>query len=414
MATLMEKTLRGLKNLLKRIHYSIPAKVRNIYWPVFHSCQRWFRKHLDAIFPSMVLYEGHEPNSQEPLSFVYSGDIHEMHNYFDHFMLNDGFTKRALGRRFFWRVIPEIKRDFPSCGFLIMEQSTLTIPFLQGKPGFPIPVWVTTEIDIGPAMPELFARQRSDIERLIRKNRLSVEMTKDPQCFKDFYYNMFVPYVTQRYTDTAMIVSYEGFLKTVPTSEMLLIKKDDKTIAGAVVEFRDRKPPMLCRLGIVDSNLEYVRFGAIGAIYYFLVQELKKRGYNLVDTGNTRPLLSDGLTRYKQALGARPCQKNFQQHSCIKFMVLQNSEGVRGFLTHNPFLFKDGKKQLCLALFVEDKGELMTKALNAALTSSFCSGCEETRMYVFGDRNLPEDRVCSNGRPICFESAEELIREFRS
>ena len=214
-----------IKKLLKKIHHSIPLRVRNIYMPVLSRCLYFFQNHLNAFFPMVILYDGFELKSQKPLSFVYAGDIHQMYNYWDHIILSNGFQKRSLGRRFFWKIIPEIRKNFPNCGFLIMEQSSLTIPYLEKKPGFPIPFWVRTEIDIGPPMNRLFGHQRSDKERHIRKHRLSYEMTKDPKHFRDFYYNMFVPYIKKRYADAAGIDAYEFFLKTISITQIILIQK---------------------------------------------------------------------------------------------------------------------------------------------------------------------------------------------
>src|SRR3989338_137750 len=176
MATLIKKLLQGFKNFLKKIHHALPPRARNIYMPALGRCSYFIQNHLNALFPMVVLYEGLERKSQKPLSFVYAGDIHQMHNYWDHFILSDGFQKRPLGKRFFRRIVPEIKKNFPNCGFVIMEQSSLTIPFLEKRPGFPIPFWIRMEIDIAEPMDKLFARQRSDIERRIRKNKLSFEM----------------------------------------------------------------------------------------------------------------------------------------------------------------------------------------------------------------------------------------------
>src|SRR5207244_3356991 len=132
------------------------------------------------------------------------------------------FQKSWSVRRFFWNIIPELMKSFLNCGLLIMEESSLTIPSLNNRAGFQIPFWVRMEIDISRPTKELFGDQRSDIERRIRKNKLSYEVTKDPQQFEDFYHRIFIPYVKMRYTDTVGFTSYEEFLASVPVSEILL------------------------------------------------------------------------------------------------------------------------------------------------------------------------------------------------
>ncbi|MDP2653355.1 MAG: hypothetical protein Q8Q08_04915 [Candidatus Omnitrophota bacterium] len=407
MPALLKKFLKGLKSILKKIHHAIPPQARKVYMPALSWGLYYVENHINAIFPPVTLYEGLEAGSQTPLSFAYAGEMHRMDTYWDDLVLSDGFKKRLLGRRFFWEIIPELKREYPGCGFLVMEQSFLTIPYFGGKPGFSIPFWFRMEIGIERPMNKLFGRQRSDIERLIRKNKLSFEMTRDRQRFDDFYHNMYVPYIRDRYADDAGINAYELFLKKMPVSEMLFIKKDGKTIAGAMAVFKDGKA-FLRKLGVVEANPEYVRSGAIGAIYYFLTQELKTRGYNMMDVGGCRPFLNDGLTRYKLSLGARLSKDN-SRHSTVRFLVLGNAAGVRSFLTRNPFLFKNRNKKLCRALFVENSPGLSLPALNDISASSYCEGIAETQLCVCGDKKLPGDPRLLEHQPVSVRFFDELV-----
>lgn len=409
MDTLIKKIFRGLKTFLKKIHYSIPLPVRNIYWPLIERSLYFLEKQFNALFPRIYLFEGTDPHSQAPLSFIYAGDLYQMQNYWDHMLLADGFQKRPLGRRFFWQLLPGMKKKFPDVSVLLIEQTSLTSLFLDAKPGFPIPLWVRMEMDITPPIKGLLSRQRADIERLIRKNRLSFRMSQSRQDFDDFYHKMYIPYLRHRYTDTASITPYEDFIQTIPKGEIIFIQQDGQTIAGASLEF-EHGNPMLRRIGIACANLEYVRMGAIGAIYYFLVQELKKRGHTRIDMGGTRALLSDGLTKYKLSLGLRLNKKN-SQHSCVRLMLLRDTEAARTFLTNNPFLFKNKKAKLCRAVFVEDKGDLSTEELDDVLTASACEGIEQTRIYVLGNKNLTGNPAPTTREPVSIHSIEELMND---
>lgn len=396
-----------LKKSLKKIHHAIPARIRRIYMPAVERCLSFFQVHLNAVYPALTLYEGFEQKSRASLSFIYAGDIKKMNNYWDDLILEAGFQKRALGRRFVWKITREIKKKFPDGGFLIMESSSLTAPFLDKNPGFSIPSWVRMEIDISGPFSELFPRKQADLERRIRKNGLSFEITRDPERFDYFYYKMHMPYINMRYADCAVVTDHKLFVDTIPKSELLLIKKDEKAIAGITFDFKNRKP-VLRRLGILDSNMDYVRFGAIGALYYFIVQELKKRGFDVLDIGGTRPFLSDGLTWYKLSMGAKLCEEN-SEHSCVRFMLLKDTPGTRSFLVNNPFLYRNKRKKICRALFIENNEELSAKSLDAFFASFSCPGTEETQLYVFGTSALPEDWNSSPHQPIKIQPAKSLL-----
>ena len=112
------------------------------------------------------------------------------------------------------------------------------------------------------------------------------------------------------------------------------------------------------------------------------------RGHKVMDIGGCRPLLSDGLMKFKMSLGARLCKEN-SRHSCIKFMVLHDSAPVRAFLVNNPLLFRNKNKKIGRALFVGNDGPLTEKNLKEKLKSSYCDGIAETNMYVFEGKTLP-------------------------
>jgi hypothetical protein len=381
--------ITSIKKILKKIHHSIPLRIRNIYMPALNRGLYFLRYHQNAVFPPVFLYEGREFKDGHPLSFAYAGNIHEMNHYWDHLILKGGFQKRSLGRHFFGNIRSKINKIAPACGFIFMEQSSLTLPFLNKKSEFSIPLLVQMEIDISHPLDELFdSQRRSDIKRRIYKNHLSYEMSKDPKHFEDFYAHMYTPYIKQRYADAATITTYQSILKTMDNNEMILIKADGKIIAGAIVKFIKGQPPYLQHLGIVDANETYMRYGAIGAIYFFLIEELKKRSYNLLYVGGTRPLLSDGLTKYKLSFKARIRKEN--KHSCVRLMILNDSQGVKSFLTNSPFLFKNQEKEFCRALFVETTAGFTLQDLTDKLESSHCEGIKETHVYVFGNKGLPE------------------------
>ena len=152
-------------------------------------------------------------------------------------------------------------------------------------------------------------------------------------------------------------------------------------------------------IGANDSQLTQVR--RLRRVEYILL-------YPVVGL-RTRPLLKDGLTRYKLSFGARLCKDN-SKHTCVRLMILHDSPGVRSFLTNNPFLFKNQKKNLCRALFVETNGGITAKALNDAVKSSSCEGTQETLIYTFGDINLPEVLDAASQK-ISVHRAEELIHQ---
>jgi hypothetical protein len=62
---------------------------------------------------------------------------------------------------------------------------------------------------------------------------------------------------------------------------------------------------MLTFMGVRNANAEYLRRGALAALYFFVALWAKREGYGEVDFGQTDPFLDDGVVRHKTQWGMR-------------------------------------------------------------------------------------------------------------
>ncbi len=365
--------------LIKKIHRQIPSKVKDLYMPTLYKLAYVLGKNLSLFYPVVYFFEGEEKDSRAPLSFVYAGFNSKTVDYWAGITLVSSYNKRSLGRQLFNKVPSFLKANSIECDFLLMEHNRATLPFLPQE-GFRVPYWVSMEIDTLVPQEELLGEQQSDIKRRIRKNGLSFIMTKDIDAFNDFYDNMFLPYIQDRHTFSAFVDSREYLFKIFQSGELILIKKDEQVLAGGIVEYENGYAKFR-RLGVRGAKWEYVQYGVLGAMYYFLSVEMKKRGCPKMHIGGTRPFLSDGVTKFKISLAVRldPVLK----HSYLLLVLLKESRGVKNFFVKHPFIFVNKENKSCRAVFMEADESTPLEKYEQALKMPFCKGMAETHMIIY-------------------------------
>ncbi len=132
-------------------------------------------------------------------------------------------------------------------------------------------------------------------------------------------------------------------------------------------------------LGVKDSNSDYIKDGAIGAIYYFSLLHLKEKGYKKVNFGASRAFLKDGVLWYKKKWG----QIIVCTHG-IDFLIkpLSKTAAVKGFFLNNPFIYVH-KNRLNSAVFVEAAQSFSEKDFQKFYKDYYLNGISKLFIYRF-------------------------------
>ena len=136
----------------------------------------------------------------------------------------------------------------------------------------------------------------------------------------------------------------------------LLIKKEKVYIAGILLVIR-KNSARLWSLGIKDGSIDYIKDGAMGALFYFAVRYLQERGYERMNFGSSRAFLKDGVLKYKKKWNQKIIGTS---RTGFLMKPISKTAGLEGFLLNNPFVFAD-KNGLSGAIFVETDEPLSEK-----------------------------------------------------
>ncbi len=391
---------------IKKLHQKIPPGLQKFYMPFVGNVSYHIQKIVNFIYPPVLIFEGLERGSKSRLTFVYVGFHPQLEHYWTQISLCEDFRKQDMGRHFSWNIFSFLKKMPFGCDFLLMEENLLTLRCFHIILGFQIPYWVSMELDISAPIEKLLGSQRYSIQRKIRKNKLSHVMTKDRKLFDDYYYNMFLPYIRTRHASTVHLNTYQELLGMFSRGGLILIKKEERIVAGALFEFVGQEVK-LRTFGIREGKWEYVLDGALGAAYYFMVVEMKKQGYAKLFIGGARPFLNDGVTRHKILLDAYLAKD--KKRSCLWLVLLRNSIGLKHFLTDNPFFFLDEKKDFYRAIFGEFIEGKLSQKCEDVVKSSYCGGLKEAFFFAFNGLNNDQDKNSLNKFPFVLKSVEDMI-----
>ena len=374
----------GVKKLLvtgKRIYDKTPSCLRRVLWPVRVIYRFFYILRLD-----LWIITGDEISSGKKLAIIYAGRELDK-NFLVRLAFDGAFEENYIGKKWLWQIPQIVKESDCGCSLVVVEVPN-SLRILSGKMKcLYIPSWVNGETDISVDNPSLFQHRntslKSDLSK-IRKNKLRFEVTNDLSQLHNFYYNMYVPYITKVHGSRSKIMSYDyvkrQFRRSGLFNDLLLIKKEDEYIAGVLLHYKKNRAK-LSTLGVKNGNLGYVKDGAVGALFYYSTHYSAEKGVTRIDFGGSRPFLKDGVLRYK-----RKWNQKISNKKEIGFLIkmISKTEAAKGFFLNNPFIYED-KTGLNGAIFVASDQSLSKSDFARIYKDHYLRGLSKLVIYRFGE-----------------------------
>jgi len=292
---------------------------------------------------------------------------------------------------------------------MVAEAPKSSLVLFGKKKCFYIPFWLQGEVDISAdiSSPIKSDSLQTDLRR-IRKNKLHFEVTNQASQFHEFYYNMYLSFITKRHGKTAVLMRYDDMMQRLKagTCELLLISKENKHVAGQLLVYGE-KVPRLWSVGVKDGNLSYLKDGVVAATIYFSVQYLKEKGYKKMNIGASRAFLKDGVLWYK-----KKWDRNIVGTPKMGFLIkpLSKTTAVKGFFLNNPFIYVH-ENRLNGAIFAEAAQPFSKEDFQKFYKDYYLNGMSKLFIYRFGESSSRTQEIVppefSDRVAIC--SAESLF-----
>lgn len=334
----------------------------------------------------MWIIGGIEKSGGQELTIAFAGcEVNK--NYIVSLAFDSPEREDYLGKKWLWKIPKIIKENKKICPLLVVQVPSCFSSLSEKIKCLYIPCYVSGEIDISVDGPTLFKNRntslKSDISK-IKKNKLNFEVTKDLSQLHNFHYNMLIPQALARYGNKAIIPNYEPmekeFIKHSQLYDLLLVKNQQEYISGILLRYKNKNIAKLCHLGVKDGNIDYVRDGAIGALFYFSFHHVSEKGCKKIDFGDSRPFLKDGVLKYKEKWNYKISNKN---KTGFFVKPLSKTDGVKNFFLNNPFVYED-KKELCGAIFVTNDCPFDKEDFAKICKEYYINGLSKLVIYRFG------------------------------
>jgi hypothetical protein len=368
--------------MARRLYNRVPVRLRWIIYPFIYLLRLFLKLRL-----KLWIATGDEITSGMTLSILCAtnywdttltdGEVIRKINYLCELALGNSFKEYYHGRTWLWKLAKLIEKKDTDYSFVIVQVDKSNLNLLKSPNWFFIPDWVIGEINT--PLDEIVTKNssiKSDLRR-IRKHSLHYEVTQDPHLFDEFYHNMYVPHITKAHFSNAYIMSYDYMRAEFQNSELLLVKKQEKRIAGILIAYEE--VPRLWSLGVRDSNPEYIKDGAVGALFYYSLLYLKGKGYSTINFGLSRPFLRDGVLQYKRKWTQRIVGTTSYGYA---LKVLNYTDPAKAFLQKNPFIF-ESHEELQGAVFVNADKALSSEELQKIDKKYFYDGLSKLYVYHF-------------------------------
>jgi hypothetical protein len=133
---------------------------------------------------------------------------------------------------------------------------------------------------------------------------------------------------------------------------LIQIKEGKEIVAGVIIDYKIMNDmPRITKLGVLGGNFDYVKRGAIIALYYYTIQYLKQRNHEKLSLGLARPFFNDGVLHHKLNWGAKiVCETSYG----FLLSFLSKKKCLKSFLSCNPLIVKD--RNSLFLVTISDRG----------------------------------------------------------
>lgn len=373
-------------NLFEKIEIIYCKKIPGIFKkPIFTKID-WILGRISFFFSnfshSIFIFSGKEKYSSNDIKIMYCGDENQFY-YYSRRIFSDNFTTKKIGKYSILGINKLIKNIPNDIDLVVIMTDRFFTNLLAKKVNFVIPEWINMELDTSKPFSQIFNRFSSgalkDIKK-IKKHGYTYEITNDTKKLKFFYDRMLLPFLLAKYKEETPL-SYIEYLKMFiyrDNIELLLVKDGNKYVAGGLIE-RIKDKEVLPSMGILDGNTKYLKNYASSALFYFHILYAIENSIKIINYGNTRTFLNDGVFQYKRKWGMS-INKSKYKFGVIGLRFCKNTIGVLNFLENNPFIYATDDK-LKSFFYFNKKHPITLDDIKQICKSYYCPGIKELSIY---------------------------------
>lgn len=246
-------------------------------------------------------------------------------------------------RLFFWEVKQYIRKRDQEADLVVLNVNKVLFRLVRPEGYLRIPECVQSTLMLQGSFEEVEKRfHRSGLRKAtnVRARGYRCEVLRDETALNHFYHEMYVPYVGTRFGALAVIDSYYKVRRLFRTGFLVAVRNEDEYLSAAVCRIRGNRLTFEL-IGIEKGELTLLNKGAMDALYYYCIMMALEKKCTMINFGNSRPFLNDGILLYKRKWGSVLVQ-NRKQYREIGIRCTPSRKAGDRFLLENYPVFLDG------------------------------------------------------------------------
>ena len=296
----------------------------------FHRIARLTRDVRNARFgdwlPRTCVVTGTERDSGEPMAIQIIGTLRVV----------DFCASAILGSNKY--EYADLTPDLAERADVLVSDHPFARPMLRWRRSFRAPPWVRQELPISRCWTDSLGRLRSslrkEIRRLLRRHQYSIQLSTGQPAIRDYYSDLHIPYVVERFGNSAIYTSEKAFLDQCEHMTRVDLLHDQSVVAASLVECKHS------RLAIRSNSMRLGKSelrGRADVLDYFCLLIAHLHGCRVLDFGLSRAHLDNGSFRYKAKWGAVLAPAGLIK-APICITPLRRTDATLAFLRRNYFL----------------------------------------------------------------------------
>jgi hypothetical protein len=302
---------------------------------------------LRACRAEAAVFRGKERQSGEAVRVFYAGNRENLG-----FILQRLFSEYAQEGRA--KKVPAVavrrlaKEHAAEADLLFLDLELLYCRIMSGAGFIRIPQWVRQRYRVPDSWQAVLGSFRKNTRatdlRKVRKYGFTYALTRAESDFQSFYHRMHKPYLESRYEDLVIIEPEWKFMRQCRKGELMQIVRGGQVLGGVLLHRSDKRLAYVW-VGVREGLEAELMKGVFSAMYYFTLLHGYEGGFDEVDFLGTRPLVNDGLFRYKRKWGTYVADSPVPRGD-ILLKPLRLIPPLQRFFAANSFIARD-REGLC-------------------------------------------------------------------
>ena len=242
------------------------------------------------------------------------------------------------------------ERALPEADVTLLRLNRLFRRRARARGHLTVPAWVQSSLDTRRSLEAITEGARSGRNSRKRDMRQAQKagyhpvFTRGPAEVQTFFADWCVPFLQNRFGSASVAISTDWARQMGRVCEVMWIERDGTRHGAALLERRGRALHGIL-FGLRDPAA--VRDGVLSAGYCFMIERAVREGYDAFEFGGSRPVLSDGILRYKLKWGA--VLMPVVQWDYFAVGVDPRNAAARTLLAAHPLIAEDGDRFFAVA-----------------------------------------------------------------